>query len=362
MSYFIRNGNTFSVADEKALDIHDLLPAGNYTVKKDPMGNFYLEMVDVFAQVPKLYGNTTRHANRIINTFLDRDSATGVLLNGEKGSGKSLLAKTISIECNKQNIPTIIINTPWTGDTFNKLIQNIIQPCVILFDEFEKVYPREEQEAILTLLDGVFPSKKLFILTCNDKYRVDSHMKNRPGRIFYLLDFKGLDQDFIEEYCRDTLHHHLQVHIDRICKIASIFDQFNFDMLKALVEDMNRYNESPDTTLELLNAKPEYSDGTQYDYVISYDSQEIRKGLWRGNPIMPDKNNHSYLSFDVKLPIKDEDGDSIYMDVDFEPSDLVEIAPGGEKYVFKIPEDAKEKEFMLILTKQQQKSFNWAMV
>jgi hypothetical protein len=58
---------------------------------------------------------------------------------------------------------------------------------------------------MLTLLDGVFPSKKLFILTCNDKWRIDKHMRNRPGCIFYMLDFKGLDADFIREYCEDRL-------------------------------------------------------------------------------------------------------------------------------------------------------------
>jgi hypothetical protein len=30
MSYFLKNGNTFKVADEASLDIHNLLPAGNY--------------------------------------------------------------------------------------------------------------------------------------------------------------------------------------------------------------------------------------------------------------------------------------------------------------------------------------------
>ena len=76
---------------------------------------------------------------------------------------------------------------------------------MVLFDEFEKVYDSDEQEEMLTLLDGVFPSKKLFVLTCNDKWRVNQHMRNRPGRIFYMLDFTGLDEDFVVEYCHDNL-------------------------------------------------------------------------------------------------------------------------------------------------------------
>jgi SpoVK/Ycf46/Vps4 family AAA+-type ATPase len=101
-----------------------------------------------------MYGNTLRHTDRIINSFWKRPQQTGVLLNGEKGSGKTLLAKNISVELAKEGVPTIVINRDWTGDGFFKLLQDIDQPCVVLFDEFEKVYDREKQEEILTLLDA----------------------------------------------------------------------------------------------------------------------------------------------------------------------------------------------------------------
>lgn len=241
MAHFFRNGNMFRVADDKAVEVHEKLPVGNYIVKQDPFENFFLQEVDTYTQVRKLYGNTQRFADRIMSTFLDRAASTGVLLNGEKGSGKTLLAKTLSIEAAKQGIPTITINNAWTGDDFSKLIQDIEQPAILLFDEFEKVYDEKSQEYILTLLDGVFPTKKLFVLTCNDKWRINQHMRNRPGRLFYMLDFYGLDADFIREYCNDNLQ--AKEHIEKIVSIASLFDQFNFDMLKAMVEEMNRYDE-----------------------------------------------------------------------------------------------------------------------
>lgn len=265
MTYYLRNANTFRVTDENSIDITSHLPADNYLVKADQFGNLFLETVDRFEPLTKYYGDTLRNAERIWRTFKDRSASTGVMLTGEKGSGKTLLAKHLSILGYAENMPTIVINSAWTGDSFNKLIQDIEQPSIVLFDEFEKVYNREEQEKMLTLLDGVYASKTLFVLTCNDKWRVDAHMRNRPGRIFYAVDFKGLSEEFIRDYCNDLLNN--KTHIDQITKIATLFSEFNFDMLKALVEDMNRYDETPQEAMRLLNAKPEY-DNNEPDYTV----------------------------------------------------------------------------------------------
>lgn len=292
MTYYLKNGNMYSVTDELSMDLCQHLPAANYIIQVHPMtGQFLLERVESFKMIPKIYGTTPRYVERIFNTFDDRENSTGVLLNGEKGSGKTQLAKLLSIKCAQENIPTIIINQPWHGDSFNKFIQTIEQPCMIMFDEFEKVYDSEQQESILTLLDGVFPSKKLFVLTCNDKWRIDSHMRNRPGRIFYMLDFTGLDDAFIREYCEDNLKN--KQHIDKICMIASLFGQFNFDMLKALVEEMNRYGETPSEALLMLNSKPEFEDRGEHELTLiingeAIDSKAIWPSTWKGNPLKDD--------------------------------------------------------------------------
>lgn len=249
-------GVAFYPTKDAELKLHEKLPTGNWIIKVDMFQKLFFEAIDPFVIPEKIYGDTLQKAQRILNTYQDRSMSTGVLLTGEKGSGKTLLAKMISKLGKDLGYPTVVINSPYCGDPFNELIQGLHQSCVIIFDEFEKVYDKEDQQKILTLLDGVFPTKKLFIFTCNDKYIIDVNMYNRPGRIFYSMEYGGLDSLFIIDYCNDTLKPELRKYTDVICQISSLFYAFNFDMLKAMIEEMNRYNESPQEVMKFINASP----------------------------------------------------------------------------------------------------------
>lgn len=353
MSYFIRNGNTFRVADKESLDIQNQLPVGNYIVKQDQFGNFFLEVVDSFEIKGKKYGDNDRNRDRIFSTFIDRSASTGVMLTGEKGSGKTLLAKSLALKCATENIPCILINQAWRGEAFNSLLQDISQPCMVLFDEFEKVYDSDEQEEMLTLLDGVFPSKKLFVITCNDKWRVNQHMRNRPGRIFYLLEFRGLDEDFVIEYCHDNLKN--LANIDGVLTVAGLFGEFNFDMLKALIEEMNRYNETAQEAMKLLNTKPEFGDGGTYKVTLIPVGQEPLKpeqidgAEWEGNPLTVRRNWH--YGYDPE-PDNDE---AEYCNMVFHSQDLKKVDGREGKFVYV----NGSGDTMILTRKKERYNYNW---
>jgi hypothetical protein len=327
MTYFLRRGTSFKPTAEANIDIHTTLPAGTFMIKQDAMTDeLFFDRVSDFELPTKMYGTATKNADRIMNTFLDRSASTGVLLNGEKGSGKSLLAKTLAVRAHALDIPTIVINHPWVGDDFNQLIQSVAQPCVVLFDEFEKVYDSEDQQKILTLLDGVFPSKKLYVLTCNDKYKVDYHMRNRPGRLYYMIDYEGLEREFIVEYCQDVLN--AKQYIGKICEVASLFENFNFDMLKALVEEMNRYGETPYDALDMLNIKPSSHDGGSFTVQVTYKGKPAHS-FWPDNIDYSPLNKKEIRMHYYKSP-KDDDATGLVLD----GNNLVKIDNDGATMVY----------------------------
>lgn len=280
MTYYIKQGENFYPTDEENLNIQRVLPVGNYIIKTktDGSGDLYFERIDRFVEsTGKIYGDLASKSTRILKTYRSRSCNTGVLLVGDKGSGKTMLARQISLDAYEFGTPTIIISDRIEGEKFNKLIQDIQQECIIIFDEFEKTYSKYRdsgQTPLLTLLDGVFVSKKLFIMTANDRYAIDDHFMNRPGRIFYAIEYQGLDKAFVLEYAKDNLKDQSQ--LDKLERLSDIFTSFNFDMLKALVEEMNRYNEGVTEALSMLNIKPQNQDKQTFDIRIIINGVKVK--------------------------------------------------------------------------------------
>ena len=255
------------------------LPPGVYDLLLDKQENLYLQKSEEPFKLPsKFYGRANSYKTKILRKYRSRkETNTGVLASGSKGSGKSLLLKQVSDDIVNNggviiNIGISISGQELSSTVLQKLDKN--QECMVNFDEFEKVFSAEEQEKILTVLDGGLVYGILFFLTVNKIHKVDDNLINRPGRIFYHIRYDGLDKPFIEEYCSDKLDG--GKYLDKIISLAGLIDSFNFDMLQAIVTEIN---ENPDDSFEditeILNISvSKFKDHQEYEYKIIKKGEE----------------------------------------------------------------------------------------
>lgn len=292
MSQYIKTDNIISVTESRALAVTDTLPLGTYTLEfNEDKNTFYLQQMDDFKPFGKIYGHYQARVDRIINTFMSREGSNlGVLLSGVKGSGKTLTAKMISVELAKRfGYATIIINKGYDTAALSGFLRSIDVPCMVLFDEFEKVYSYRKSEnntsqsGLLDILDGVFESRKLFVMSCNNTDNVNPYFFSRPGRIFYHYRYEGVTEDIITLYCEDKLRNPQWT--SEVLRLATFVQDMTFDILKAIVEESNRYNESPLAFIETLNV--EY--GLENDYTVELQRPD-------GSTLAMLKEKH-YLSF-----------------------------------------------------------------
>lgn len=269
---FAKEGERFFLQRMVETNASPTLDAGLYSIGFCMrQGYFFKRLAGSFNMPPKLYGDTVeRRCARILNTFRKRDRSTGVLLNGRKGSGKTLLAKHI---CNMSEMPVIIVTQPHCDAEFLELLKNIKQDKIVFFDEFEKVYHDcDSQNFLLTLLDGVYDSRTLFLLTTNSTSEIAPQMKNRTGRIFYAINFDGLDDEFVRSYALEHLHR--KENAETLVRLNTLVDDFNFDLMASIIEECNRYQCSPKDCLEMMNVE---GGSTYVNYRIHI--------TWRGKPL-----------------------------------------------------------------------------
>ena len=206
-----------------------------------------------YLEVPsKIYGKSAKYAAHFFNTFKFSKESCGVLLISEKGSGKTELSNMIgNIAINNDMFVVEVTNIEPDIDIINYI--DSLGDCVVIFDEFGKVFNKELQDKMLTMFSNS-PNKKFYVISDNNKYNISDFLIDRPGRIRYHLDMNRVEEDVVNEYCMDKGVS--DTFFTELKRLYNSSTTFSFDHLKALVsEHLLDKTVSLDDIIKILNVK-----------------------------------------------------------------------------------------------------------
>ncbi len=213
------------------------IPVGVYKISISKQG-FYLEYVmSEFVFDYKIYGLQEDFINHVIKTYNEAQTGNlGILLNGTKGTGKTVAAKMIA---NRLHLPVIIVQN--MGQEMNLQMMNYLSTeinfdCVFFFDEYEKTFDKDT--TILSFMDGVYnsESRKVFLLTTNT-LSIDRNLIGRPSRILYLKKFGNLEIEAASEFLDDTLNN--KEYKQEVLEFINLLSISTIDILKSVVKEIN---------------------------------------------------------------------------------------------------------------------------
>lgn len=205
---FVKRGDQIHIAEANTDPVLDHIPAAVYSINMTREGGIFLEKIrDKFTVPAKIYGRLEKYTEVLTGDFTKEcrsaGKTTGVLLTGDKGSGKSLLCEKVANKILASGVPVIVIESVLPAFAIRQTIR-AIGPCVVIFDEFEKMYPvshdtRPDQSELLTIFSDSSLKGVMFMLTANQASHVSQFIIHRSGRVKRWIRFTTPDfQDFLE--------------------------------------------------------------------------------------------------------------------------------------------------------------------
>lgn len=263
---FLKRGSIYNVT-EGNFKVSPTLDDGIFQTHQNPMtGEIFLERLgNKFDFDFKLYGLDNALVSHVLNTYNKQPVKRniGILLNGAKGTGKTVTAKYL---CNQLGLPVIICDKPYGGLAL--FLASIDHDCIFLFDEFEKNFRLTcgdgedcAGEDLLSIMDGVYNGNccHVFILTTNE-LRVNDNLLSRPSRIRYLKSFGDvLDKKIVEEFIDDNLKY--PEFKNEIMDYLECLTMLSIDIVKSIVEEVNLHKCHIDEFKDFFNIKE-----AQYTY------------------------------------------------------------------------------------------------
>lgn len=242
---WITDGVEFRLREKRK----EIFPLNNWVYKlcvDSHTGERYLEkLCDNFTFDYKIYELEEGIINRFSKTYRETNGNIGILLNGLKGTGKTVTSKLL---CNALEQPVIVVPERGSETWLNDIPQNI----TIFVDEYEKIYGNDS--SMLTIMDGVLNAdyRRLFLFTTN-RPEINENMIQRPARIRYIRTFSDLKTATIKLILNDCLIH--EELYEESLKFISSLEMITVDIVKSIITEINIHKESPFKFADIFNVK-----------------------------------------------------------------------------------------------------------
>ena len=233
---WLQDGNIFNQGSATTVSHPEGLPKGIYEVKLSMAGFYLSKIAESFTFDYKLYGLNKKFIDYVLKTYENTTGNLGVLLDGIKGTGKTVVAKEL---CNRLQLPVILVQS-MGSDTNDKLIKYLSTAidfdCIFFFDEYEKEF--KDSSDVLSFMDGTYNSiyRKVFLLTTNE-LNVDPNLLGRPSRIRYKKSFGNLSEEVTREILNDILKD--KTAIEKVIELTHSMNIITIDLIKAIATEIN---------------------------------------------------------------------------------------------------------------------------
>lgn len=293
------------------------LPPSKDLVNKLPNKLFRFQVVEIIGgyqysleyakplTLPALfYGDIIKQSERILKAYAASDKNVSILLHGLGGTGKSTLAKLIATKVLDQlELPVIIIQQKEIHH-LEWLLNKLNQPVMFLIDEFEKMFAdKQEQGKLLTLFDGLYNSHHLFVLTANEKDKINQFFFNRPSRIRYAIEYGALTEDV---YSPIVYNNFDAQRAEELLTLLAFVPNLSFDILSEIIYEAQTFPElSAKELFEIFNLGTLDKNLTYKPCTLLYQDKNfidlIEQEIKRKFPQLPKINFNFSFAYDVSL-------------------------------------------------------------